>query len=337
MKLSESTVRKSENLHFMRFVAAIMVVFAHSFPLARGKHVLDPLSQFTNDVISIGKVCVSLFFLCSGYLICRSVMRADKFIPYIKARLKRLLPPLLVVVLCSVLIGAVLTSLPKDEYFFSGQTYKYFLNAILLPVHNLPGVFENNAYNATVNGSLWTMPVEFACYVACYIFFKLGLLQKKKFWYTIPIVITVVIIKNYIPDILSKMVVPCVFFYIGMFFYVYREQINLNIKLTPIILAVLVISVIMFKQCAEIILILLLPYILFTLWFAIPQLPSWLGKTGDISYGIYLWGFFVQQTLVFLWGGRMSQLLNFLLGSAISVLLGIITFFIAEKPLIKKH
>ena len=80
-----------------------------------------------------------------------------------------------------------------------------------------------------------------------------------------------------------------------------------------------------------------LPIILFVIWFAVPQLPSWLGKTGDISYGIYLWGFFVQQTFTFLWGGKMHQMMNFLLASAISVLLGIITFLITEKPFMKKH
>lgn len=336
MKLSESTVRKSENLHFMRFVAAIMVIFSHSFSLSGDSYSSDFLDRFTRGIISIGGICVSVFFLCSGYLISKSVLRADKFIPYIKARLKRLLPPLGFVVFCSVIIGAVLTNLPIGEYFLSGQTYKYFLNAILLPVHNLPGVFESNSFGATVNGSLWTLPVEFICYVGCYVFYKFKLLDKKRFWCTIPIVIVALVLENHLPFVLSSMVRPCVFFYIGMLYYVYREYIELKLNLVPVVVGLLIASFfvpVLIKPA----MIIFWPYILFTLWFATPQLPSWLGKTGDISYGIYLWGFFVQQILVFLWGGRMPQMLNFLLATVISVVLGIITFYLTENPLIKKH
>lgn len=336
MKLSESTVKKSENLHFMRFVASIMVIFTHSYGLSGYKYPVDFIDRYTNGIITIGDICVFLFFLCSGYLISKSVMRADKFIPYIKARLKRLLPPLAFVVVCAVLVGAVFTSLSVGEYFSSAQTYKYLLNAVLVPIHSLPGVFENNAYGTTVNGSLWTLPVEFVCYIVCFVFYKCKLLQKKRFWYTAPLALGLFIISGFLPTRLKNAVMPCLFFYIGMLYYVYREHIELKLNLVPIALLLLAASFLA-PVLIKTAMIIFWPYILFTLWFAAPQISSYLGKTGDISYGIYLWGFFVQQTLTLLWGGRMPQMLNFLLAAAISVVLGIITFYLTEKPLIKKH
>lgn len=335
MKFSETTVKRSNNLQLMRFVAAIMVIFAHSYAISGSDLGSDFINRHTNGIISIGGISVTLFFLCSGYLISKSVFRTDKFVNYIKARLIRLLPPLWFVVLFSVFLGAFITSLSFKEYFGNISTFKYLLNGILLPIHDLPGIFEANKYGTTVNGALWTLPVEFACYVACFIFYKLKLLDKKRFFYTIPIVVLVLIFEKYLPGILGSMVRPCVFFYIGMLYYVYREHIELNIKIVPILFCLLIAAYfvpILIKPA----MILLWPYILFTLWFAIPQCSDNIGKTGDVSYGLYLWGFVVQQFLSHIFGGKMSQLLNFVLASIIAVVLAIITFLLTEKPFLKK-
>lgn len=335
MRFSETTVKKSNNLQLMRFVAAVMVIFAHSYAVSGSELGSDFVDRHTGGIISIGGISVTLFFLCSGYLISKSIFRTDKFLVYLKARLIRLLPPLVFVVVISILLGAFVTSLSIVGYFGNINTYKYLLNAVMLPIHNLPGVFEANKYGATVNGSLWTLPVEFACYIACYIFYKLKLLDKKRFYYTIPIVILVLVFEKQVPGILGSMVRPCVFFYIGMLYYVYREYIELNIKIVPIFL-LLLIAAFMVPVLIKPAMILLWPYILFTIWFAIPQCSDKIGKTGDISYGLYLWGFVVQQLLSHMFGGQMSQLLNFALASIISIILAILTFMLTEKPFLKK-
>lgn len=336
MKLSETTVKKSENLHLMRFLASVMVILNHSFSISGHKYKVDFLDRYTNGTITIGDICVFLFFLCSGYLICRSVMRADKFMPYILARLKRLVPPLAFVVFFTVVLGAFITSLSLKEYLTSFGTYKYFLNAMLLPVHSLPGVFTDNAYGSVANGALWTLPVEFACYIVCFVFYKLRLLEKKRFWYTLPFGVILFIASYFLPVKLRNAVLPCLFFYIGMLYYVYREHIELKLNVVPFIFVILALSFLK-PMLIRPMMLLIFPYILFTLWFAIPQCPAWLGKTGDISYGIYLWGFLVQQTLVFFWGGSMPQFLNFVLASVVSIFLGTVTFLITEKPLMKKR
>ncbi|MBQ7046100.1 MAG: acyltransferase [Clostridia bacterium] len=335
MRLSESTIKKSENLALMRFFASIFVILGHSYAISGSPLKYDFVYRGTGEIISLGGICVSLFFICSGYLITRSMGRVDKFLPYIKARLKRLVPPLAFVVVLTVIAGIFLTTVSVKEYFTSSKTYVYLLNAVMLTNQYLPGVFENNVFGPSVNGALWTLPVELACYVACYIFYKTKLLNPKRFYFTAPIVVLALVFEGYIPSVFGDMVRPCAFFYVGMLYYVYREKIVLNVKLLPVVILALV-GAFFVKPLIIPALIVLWPYALFTIWFALPQCPKLLGKTGDISYGIYLWGFFVQQTLVFLWGGSMPQIINFCLSAVISIVLGTVTFLITEKPLQKK-
>ena len=71
--------------------------------------------------------------------------------------------------------------------------------------------------------------------------------------------------------------------------------------------------------------LLFFPYTMMTLWFGLAQCPKQIGKLGNYSYGIYLWGCPVQQTIVYLFGGSMNPYVNFIIAIPIAILLGIIT------------
>mgnify|MGYP002776404545 CR=1 FL=1 len=76
-------------------------------------------------------------------------------------------PALAVLVMATVFcFGPVLTTLPITDYFASSDTWGYLSTAALLVRRGLPGVFVDNPYPQAVNGSLWTLPVEFLCYVS---------------------------------------------------------------------------------------------------------------------------------------------------------------------------
>ncbi len=166
-----------------------------------------------------------------------------------------------------------------------------FLNALLIPQHELPGVFANAPYNSTVNGSLWTLPVEFLCYIACFIFYKTGFLRKGKFCLTIPLAVITTLFSFYVSDKIPTLFTalsPCLFFYIGMTYYVYHDKIILNKKyfLMSVCLFVLF-SVFHLHRLG---MFLCFPYIMFTFWFGARQLPRKLAYIGNFSYGIYLFG-----------------------------------------------
>lgn len=333
MRLSDSPYKRSSNLQLIRFLAALAVIVSHGFTIATGTSGNEFIDKTTGGVLSLGGISVCIFFACGGYLIARSVTKNNTFKGYFKARITRIFPPLILVVVMCVILGAFLTTLSAGEYFTNTGTYKYLLNAVLVPVHELPGVFQNNYWGPTVNGPLWTLPVEFGCYVFCFIAYKLHLLEKKHFIFTLPVPVAAVIAEKFMPEMLASAVRPCVLFYIGMMFYVYREYIEMKWYIAAASLAGIVCGIAFgFPNIA---MYLFLPYLLFYISFSVPQVPEWLGKTGDISYSLYLWGCPVQQSLVFLFATR-NPYVNCSVAACIAIPLAIGTYFAAEKPFMKK-
>ncbi|MEE0419940.1 MAG: acyltransferase [Lachnospiraceae bacterium] len=332
MRLIDAQHIRSSNLQLTKFIAAIMVIISHSFVLCTGSVSGDWIYRISDGQLTMGYVAVSIFFLCGGFLIAKSAERLSTFSSYWKTRALRIFPPLFfTVILCIVIGGLFLTQLPPKQYWTAPQTWRYLLNALLIPQHELPGVFANAPYNSTVNGSLWTLPVEFLCYIACFIFYKTGFLRKGKFCLTIPLAVITTLFSFYVSDKIPTLFTalsPCLFFYIGMTYYVYHDKIILNKKyfLMSVCLFVLF-SVFHLHRLG---MFLCFPYIMFTFWFGARQLPRKLAYIGNFSYGIYLLGFPVQQTIIYLFNNKISPLYNALFSIPLAVLTGALLYYIAE-------
>ena len=182
IKLSDVATSRVNNLNFIRFVAALMVIVSHCYAVVLGGDAGSYLLKFTGDRLSPGGVSVGVFFLFGGFLIARSCEHHPEAKKFFSARILRLFPELLfVVILTAFVLGPMLSTLSPAEYFTNIQTYKYLLNGALIMVHQLPGVFTNNPSGDVVNAALWTLPVEFICYILCFISYKLTKFDKKKF------------------------------------------------------------------------------------------------------------------------------------------------------------
>ena len=150
---------KNNNFDLLRLFGAALVVYGHSYPLtgaAAPGFAANP----------VGTIGVKIFFVVSGYLVAQSWVRDSHLVRFAVRRGLRIFPALTVVVLVSVFfLGPVFTSLPLDEYFPHPLTSAYLRNIVLYISYALPGVFEHNTYPAAVNGSLWSLPAEFAMYL----------------------------------------------------------------------------------------------------------------------------------------------------------------------------
>lgn len=334
--LGATVGQKSENLHFMRFIAAIMVILSHSFNLSVGNIEQEWAILLTNSQLTMGAISVSIFFLCGGYLISMSMEKAKTASKYFEARLIRLIPPLFFVTLAVTLLGGLITTLSPIEYYTSVDTWKYMLNSVFILTHNLPGVFEGNIYNSTINGALWTLPVEFVCYVLCFLAYKLGFMNKKRFPWSIPLVCIgtagVWVIGGIIP-LAREVIRPVLLFYIGMGYWIYREHIRLNLKY--LLIAVVGLIVLFVLGLGLPAMLLCFPYIMMTIWFGFDQCSPKIGKLGNYSYGIYLWGYPIQQTICYFFGGKMHPYVNFIIAIPIAILFGVITYEISEKRFVK--
>lgn len=337
MTLQDISRDRSNNLNLIRFVAAVMVVFCHAYPIGIGWGGIDVLGKLTNGQIHFGGLAVCIFFFFSGFFLNRSVSKGCGAYKYFRARCIRIFPCLLVVVfVCTFVLGSIVTSNRLTEYFTNIQTYEYLLNAIFILKHNLPGVFENNVYNATVNGSLWTLPVEFLCYIGCYFAWRIGLSKKRIMGYTIPffalgyVVMYIVLSKNVL---LQSALRPCGMFYCGMLFDTYRE--GIHIKVPYVILCIVGLSVSAYLEILEYGIILFLPYILVYIAFGTKKKLCWFGTRHEISYGMYLCAWPVQQTVVMLFGGSMNPVANFLISIPFVMAVGFLLNILIEKPVLK--
>jgi peptidoglycan/LPS O-acetylase OafA/YrhL len=141
----------------MRLAAALLVVVSHTFPLA-GEPALT-----IRGVEDLGALGVSIFFVISGYLVAASYERDPK--TYLIKRVLRIEPALIASLFVTVMLLASFSSAPAREYWPAAGLY-VLKNALLYPTtYDLPGVFEANALPHVVNGALWTLRLEFTFYL----------------------------------------------------------------------------------------------------------------------------------------------------------------------------
>ena len=156
---------EKNNFHFIRFVAASLVVVGHSYSLLNKPDLID---HYSRGLFPSGQIGVYAFFIISGYLVTQSLLRSRSYQSFTRNRFLRIFPGLAVVLLITVfVIGALDTQLSFYEYFTNRATYQYFDNIklFLQTTPGLPGVFTSNLHQGA-NGTLWTLAYEVMCYVA---------------------------------------------------------------------------------------------------------------------------------------------------------------------------
>lgn len=292
-------------MDLMRYALALGVLIAHYNGLA-GHSIKYFISSYD---------CVGAFFALSGFLVYPSYEKVLNLRKYCINRARRILPPyFFIVILCAV--GLCFTStLSWWDYFMSSGFWQYlvanlcFLN-FLHP--ELPGVFVGNEYAVSaVNGSLWTMKVEWCLYLSVPLviwFIRRFNLNRRK------VVISIVLLSvlyrlglilvfeqtgREIYHILSRQFMGQMsYFYVGVMIYFYKDKFQSHL---PVML------------CLGAILLLLAHYLPYGYVFLSPvavgvmvMAISVINKTPDIlrhkhnvSYEIYLFHAPLIQLLIF--------------------------------------
>ena len=315
----------------MRFIGAILIIISHAYPLSG--ETKDIITILSGDTIYIAPYGLYPFFAFSGFLIAGSLLRKKevKTWSFFKARLVRLIPALAFTVFMCAFLGVFFTTLTPKEYFTSSQTYKYLLNSIFVIVHDLPGVFTSNHYVSTVNGSLWSMCIEFLCYVACFVLYKLKWLEKKKLIILSPFVFAAsAVLIYFLPHDIKTGVKVATVFYIAILYYVFWDYLKFK-PIYTIIAGVLSLAT-MLLRIPYVGIYVFYPYFILSIAFSSHQCSEKLAKLGDYSYAMYLWGFPVQQALIQLSGGSMNAHINAIIAIPISIALAVFTYHFIEKP-----
>mgnify|MGYP001324551613 CR=1 FL=1 len=241
-RLSQS---RDNNFLLLRFVAASLVVFSHSFGLT-GHGEIEPLYQLAH--FSLGSLAVDIFFVISGFLVCKSWYSRLNMIDYLFARFQRIYPALWVAVaLCAFVIGPIFTRFPISQYLSHLDLYKFVIeNATLLPkgvFTTLPGVFDEHLI-ASVNSPLWTLPYELKMYLLLAVMSIIGLTARYIF---LPIFVIIAFVgfalayAGWIPKLATatEWLRFLFFFFAGSLFYVKRERIYISSRLVAAVIILL--------------------------------------------------------------------------------------------------
>lgn len=171
---------RSSLFDWYRVAFAIFVMASHSLVLKTGNEA-DWLARWIGQE-TFGSVGVKGFFILSGYFVIPGLLaNTSSSYRYIMARVFRIFPGLFCAVLFCVILGFMLSPLSLSEYFKSSEVLQYlFFNGMgIEPRFSLPGVFSNNPFPNSVNGSLWTLPMEIRCYLMLLLVWWLGFFREK--------------------------------------------------------------------------------------------------------------------------------------------------------------
>lgn len=339
--------RENPIITYCHLLAALMVFTGHWYALL-GK---EYLAIGGKPIQGWG---VRILFLISGFLSWNSISQKETVDwKFIVKKLKRIFPPLW---LCLLVTSFFLffISENKSEYFISALKY-IISNAVLIPRHKLAGVFENNPYPVAVNGSLWTLPVEMACFVSVpilfYLFVKISALIKNDrlgeivrcaatavICIVIQVILTSGIIDRFpsVSFIAGSALKVMLWFYLGILVYMISSQRIIRIVGCAGLVAFLVVPF-----AREF----LYPYIVGCIF---AELVYWgnteyaqkLPKMINICYGVFLYGFPLEQAIVYLFKVKnatgISNIVLFAVALVVDVLLASGSYYLIERKSIGK-
>lgn len=326
---------RENNLNVLRLIGACLVLYGHSYIF------LGLREPIFLSWIPMGPLGVFIFFTISGYLIAASWDHDPNLLRFLTRRALRIFPALVVCITLSALVlGPVLTTLPLADYFSNEHTWGYFRNIFLYISYYLPGVFENNRIPNAVNGSLWTLPIEFFMYFAVAI---VGVMRGNR-WAFAALAILSALVTYFWAQRTSEMLIVYVsdlrqIFFCGTYFWVgavfYKFDLKRYFSITVVIITcVLMISLEPTTKLLSTSSWILLPILVLAFGLNHSHALNWLTRSGDYSYGIYIYAFPIQQTVVLLYP-NMSIELYLPICFSLTLIIASCSWHLVEKPSLK--
>ena len=292
-----------DNFSLLRLVLASAVVISHGYAIPTGDNTLEPLYRTTG--LRLGEHAVNCFFAISGFLDTMSFMNRGA-VDYVAARLLRIVPGFLAAALVTVFgIGAMFTNLPLDIYFRDPDLYKYLVQVLtgFKSAGQMPGVFADNPHPWPL-GTIWTLRYELALYGAVLLFGVAGALRS---WHVVGacaalLLIAIFAMEAFVPQATryaAVMLRLVLMFALGSCFYLARNRVPLSWGALAVLAGVAWLGFgTPFYFPA---LYLAEAYGIFVFAFGLRLPFVSLADRADLSYGIYLYGWPIQQALVALY------------------------------------
>jgi peptidoglycan/LPS O-acetylase OafA/YrhL len=310
-----------------------MVITSHCY----GSH--DPLALIGGG----SKIAMPVFFFLSGLLVAQSLDHSSSKRSFLWKRALRLYPAVFLVILLSAcLIGPLITTLPAGTYFSHPLFFQYLRTCFVVQVYYfLPGVFQHSRLGPSVNASLWSLSLELKLYLALAL--SAFIPKKSRIPLTAMAILILFLIGTFFYSsaeirlkdlflanfVLYPYTQLTIYFLTGNLCYYFRRNITICNYWLPIILITWWLG--LHSPFSDLAAFLLIPALV--LFFSASQ-NKWIRSIipkSDLSYGLYLWAFPIQQLVVnYLSPGDLS--LRFFLIILFTTPIAFLSWNLVEKP-----
>lgn len=291
--LGAALAGRDNALNFVRLLLASAVIVGHTWPIGGfGSSAWEGISG----------AAVNGFFVISGYLIAGSRVRSS-FAPYLWRRALRILPAFWVCLVLTAFVFAPLSLLLTEGHYDLGSAWGYvWRNAGLWIVQwGIDGTLSDVPYAEAWNGSLWTLAYEFAAYLGAGVLLAFAFVRRRPaLWIALPLValLVVQVIARGPLDVTTNIYLHIMrlggFFLAGMLVWALRDRLPVSTVWGVAALAATFLTAFLPEPLHYTLSALPMAYAM--LWLG-AALPVRIGAVNDISYGIYIYAFPVQQLL----------------------------------------
>jgi peptidoglycan/LPS O-acetylase OafA/YrhL len=331
----ESVRNHPSGFDYLRLFLAVSVILWHTIIVCYGLEAetsiwMGPLRPFCYAI-------VPAFFALSGFLVAGSLER-NSISQFLALRVMRIFPALAVEVFISALIiGPIFTTESMQSYFGSNEFFSYFLNVIGDIHYKLPGVFSVLPWPDVVKLQLWTVPVELNCYLTITTLALIGVTKRPNMLALMTIGGALLITVIYCLGLRAQHVlnsrpangVLILSFLFGVCLYKLRRRIPFNWAVCILSFAVYVVLV----QDTRFLHLSAVPLAYVTIFIGCLNPRKTFPIVGaDYSYGIYLYGFPLQQCVSSLLPSNRYWYVN----AALSIPLAVFCAFLSWQSLESK-
>lgn len=349
-RLMTNILSGNNNVSAMRFALALMVLWSHSFAFYLGDEKREPIALVMRGLYNAGNIGVACFLIMSGALVLRSWETSRNLKSFIIKRAKRLYPAYLVAVFFGAFIVAPIyanISLPILIY----QQFGRWLVANLLFQGYAPvdDVFVRSPITL-INGSLWSIRYEVICYIS--LVAGAALLRRHLTtgcWTALALLTGAKVFADltgwnpgfgFIGAILGW---PYLWFSVagwfvtGMLFYIHRDAIPRHRRLLATIVVAMMAMIwlpstpLTARLLMDVFYTPSLAYVLFYLCSKPRSAIEQTARTHDLSYGMYLYAFPIQQIILAEIGHRFGFLTYIGLSIVCTLVVALASWTLIEK------
>ncbi len=340
-----ATFGHDNNFDLLRFAMAVLVVFSHCFECALGDgDAHEPLFRLTGGRVSTGGLAVDAFFVISGFLITASWQRSRSALSFVRKRACRIYPAYVAAMVVSGCLVGPLFSCEPGPWLTRPILGHLAKATAVFDEPRYPGAFAANPSPLAIDNPVWTIRYEVACYVLVFALGVTGVLR----WRAVVLLAFVAVVLGYAteygvrlpafvagPGYVARRWARLPAFYLaGVVLYLYQDRVSIHAGLAAAAGAALV-ATLATPSLLTTALVVCGGYLL--VWFAYQRwvrLPRF-AKRGDFSYGIYLYGFPIQQSLVAMTHDRLAPMVLFALATPLAVVAGAVSWHVVEERFVR--